>query len=102
MSRFTLTSRLCIIHAASLLLSTLFLQVASSYHWWSVSSGLLLIYDVGFWCMVAWPLWYIVVPLSNRGQRGRAVLPLVVGTLLWIYPAFVNAVVFLFMHGRWH
>ncbi len=79
-STFILTSIMCIIHAAALLMLAFLLD-----------RDTILSFGVWFWCVAAWPLWYIVVPLASRGYKWRSFALLVLGTVIWAYPGFLAA-----------
>ena len=95
-------SKLCIFHAAAPLVTLLLFQLARWFVRMTPSRGLFSFYDAFFWCVAVWPLWFLIVPFANRGQRGQVILPLAVGTVLWIFPALATAGVLLVMYGQRH
>ena len=87
MNAFTLTSRLSVAHAALLLGSLLFV-VCGDHAGWRPLDHIHPFYVYAWGCAVlAWPLWYVIVPLCSRGRRWQAVGALAIGTILWIFPA---------------
>ena len=95
-------SKLCIFHAAAPLVTLLLFQLARWFVRMTPSRGLLSIYDAFLRCVAVLPLWFVIFPFANRGQRGQVILPLTVGTVLWIFPALATAGVLLVMYGQRH
>ena len=102
MNAFNLVSILCVLHAAAPLVTLLLFQIIGRFVQFQPSPGLFSFYDAFFWCVAVWPLWFLIVPLINRGQRGQVVVPLIVGTVLWAFPALATACVLLVMYGQRH